>query len=99
VVEVSDLAVYVLVQSLKSSGIEPEKGFRLKKEEDGFRLDIDSPAESDHVIRHEGAIVMMVDQGTQAQVGNVLVDVKETTDGRQLTVSRIGTKPWGEQWK
>jgi hypothetical protein len=93
VIEVSDLAVYVLVQSLKSSGIEPEKGFRLRKEEDGLRLDIDSPAESDQVLRHEGAIVMMVDQGTEQQLGHVLIDVKETTDGRQLMMSRIGTKP------
>lgn len=92
-IEVSDLAVYVLVQSLKSSGIEPEKGFRLRKEEDGLRLDIDSPAESDQVLRHEGAIVMMVDQGTEQQLGHVLIDVKETTDGRQLMMSRIGTKP------
>jgi len=96
VIEVSDLAVYVLVQSLKASGIEPEKGFRLRKKEDGFRLDIDSPAESDQVIRHEGAIVMMVDQGTEQQIGHVLIDVKETTDGRQLMMSKIGTRPFQE---
>jgi hypothetical protein len=82
--ELSDLAVYVLVQSLKASGVGPDKGFRLKEEEDEFRLEIDSPAESDQVIRREGAIVMMVDQGTEEKVGNVLIDVKETTDGRQL---------------
>ena len=93
-IEVSDLAVYVLVQSLKASGIEPEKGFRLRKKEDGFRLDIDTPTESDQVIRREGAIVMMVDQGTEQQIGHdVLIDVKETTDGRQLMMSRIGTGP------
>jgi hypothetical protein len=91
--ELSDLAVYVLVQSLKASGVEPEKGFRLKRRDDEMRLEIDSPAESDQVIRHEGAIVMMVDQGTEQQLGNVLIDVKETTDGRQLMMSRIGIKP------
>ena len=92
-IEMSDLAVYVLVQSLKASGIEPGKGFRLRKKEDGFRLDIDRPAESDQVLRHEGSIVMMVDQGTEQQLGHVLIDVKETTNGRQLMMSRIGTKP------
>lgn len=92
-IEVSDLAVYVLVQSLKASGIEPEKGFRLRKKEDELRLDIDIPAESDQVIKHKGAIVMMVDQGTQQQLGNVLIDVKETTDGRQLMMSRIDIEP------
>jgi hypothetical protein len=82
--ELSDLAVYVLVQSLKASGVGSEKGFRLKEREDEFKLEIDSPADDDRVIRHEGAIVMMVDQGTEEKVGNVLIDVKETTDGRQL---------------
>ena len=37
---------------------------------------------------------MMVDQGTEQEIGHdVLIDVKETTDGRQLMMSRIGTSP------
>jgi hypothetical protein len=48
-----------------SGGGEPEKGFQLTKQEDRFALEIDSPAEDDRVIRHEGAIALMVDQGTE----------------------------------
>ena len=47
------------------SGGEPEKGFQLTKQEGRFALEIDSPAEDDRVIRHEGAIALMVDQGTE----------------------------------
>ena len=35
-------------------------------------MEIDSPAEDDRVIRHEGAIALMVDQGTEEEVGDVL---------------------------
>ena len=83
-IEVSELAATALVQSLKASGVEPEKGFRLTKKEDGFALEIDSPAENDRVIKHEGAIALMVDQVTEEEVGDVLIDVEERADGPQL---------------
>lgn len=66
------------------SGVEPEKGFRLTKQEDRFVLEIDSPAKDDRVIRHEGAIALMVDQGTEEEVGDVLIDVEDRPGGPQL---------------
>lgn len=66
------------------SGVEPEKGFLLTKQEDRFALEIDSPAEDDRVIRHEGAIALMVDQGTKEEVGDVLIDVEDRPGGPQL---------------
>jgi hypothetical protein len=83
-IEVSNLAANALVQSLEASGVEPEKGFRLTKKEDMFTLEIDSPAENDRVIRHEGSIALMVDQGIEEEVGDVLIDVEERPDGPQL---------------
>jgi len=84
VVEVSELAAKALVQSLEVSGVEPEKGFRLTKKEDRFALEIDSLAEDDRVIKHEGAIALMVDQGTEEGLGDVLIDVEEGADGPHL---------------
>jgi len=84
VIEVSDLAANVLVQSLEASGVESDKGFRLTKKEDRFALEIDSPAEDDRVIKHEGAIALMVNQDTEEEVGDVLIDVEERVDGPQL---------------
>ena len=83
-IELSELAANALVQSLKASGVEPDKGFRLTKKEDRFALEIDSLAEDDRVIKHEGAIALMVDQGTEEKVGDVLIDVEEGADGPHL---------------
>lgn len=83
-IEVSELAANALAQSLQMSGVEPEKGFRLTKQEDIFALEIDSPAGEDRVIQHEGTIVLMVDQDTEHEVGDVLVDVEDRPDGPQL---------------
>jgi len=84
VIEVSELAANALAQSLQMSGVEPEKGFRLTKQEDIFALEIDSPAGEDRVIQHEGTIVLMVDQDTEHEVGDVLIDVEDRPDGPQL---------------
>jgi hypothetical protein len=83
-IEVSDLAANALVQSLEASGVEPEKGFRLTKKEDRFALEIDSPADEDRVIKHEGTIALIVDQRIEEEVGDVLIDVEERPDGPQL---------------
>ena len=83
-IQVSDLAANALVQSLEASGVEPDKGFRLTKQEDRFALEIDSPAEDDRVIRHEGAIALIVDQNTEEEVGDALIDVEDRPDGPQL---------------
>jgi len=85
-IEVSELAATALVQSLEASCVEPEKGFRLTKKEDRFALEIDSPAENDRVIKHEGAIALMVDQVTEEEVGDVLIDVEDRPGGPQLTM-------------
>jgi hypothetical protein len=83
-IEVSDLAANALVQSLEASGVESDKGFRLTKKADRFALEIDSPAEDDRVIRHGGSIALMVDQGIEEEVGDVLIDVEDRPDGPQL---------------
>lgn len=85
-VEVSELAGTALVQSLRASGVDPDKGFRLRKQEDRFALNIDSPAENDRVIRHQDAIVLIVDQDTEEELGDILIDVEERPDGPQLVM-------------
>lgn len=87
-IEVSELAGRALVESLHVSGVSPDKGFRLIKKEDRFALEIDSPAEDDRVIKHEGSIVLMVTQGTEEEVGDVLIDVEERADGPQLIMRK-----------
>lgn len=93
-IEVSELAADALVQSLHMSGVEPEKGFRLTKQEQRFALEIDSPGDDDKVITREGAIVLMFDQDTEEEVGDVLIDVEDRPDGPQLMMR---SKPSQEQ--
>ena len=83
-VEVSELAASVLVQSLQASGISSDEGFRLTKREEGFTLEVDSPAKDDRVIRQGGAIALIVDQDIEDEVGDVLIDVEDRPDGPQL---------------
>jgi len=71
--------------NIENKQIEPTvRALRLTKQEDRFALEIDSPAEDDRVIRHEGAIALMVDQGTEEEVGDVLIDVEDRPGGPQL---------------
>ncbi len=83
-IEVSELAGTAMVQSLRASNVPSDQGFRLRKGEDKFSLEIDSPAENDRVIRQEEAIVLIVDPGVEGEVGDVVIDVEERTDGPQL---------------
>jgi len=92
-IEVSNLAANALAQSLEASGAEPEKGFRLTKKEDRFALEIDSPAEDDRVIKYGGTIALMVDQSTEEEVGDVLIDVEATSDGPQLMMRSRRNEP------
>jgi hypothetical protein len=83
-IEVSELAATAMVQSLCASNVPSGQGFRLRKREDKFSLEIDSPTENDRVIRHEEAIVLIVDPGVEDEVGDVVIDVQEMPDGHQL---------------
>ncbi|MFP3880661.1 MAG: hypothetical protein ACLFVA_06885 [Dehalococcoidia bacterium] len=89
-IEVSELAANALVQSLEASGVEPQKGFRLTKQEDRFALEIDSPAQDDRVIRHAGAIALIVDQSIEEEVGDAVIDVEDRPEGPELMMR---TKP------
>jgi hypothetical protein len=83
-IKVSELAATALVQSVHASGEATDKGFRLRKQEDRFMLEIDSPAENDRVVKHQDAIALIVDQGVEEEAGDVLIDVEERPDGPQL---------------
>jgi len=85
-IEVTELAANVLVQSLNMSGVSPDKGFRLTKQEDRFALKIDSPVAADRVVEHGGAVALMVDEGIEKEVGDVLIDVEDRPDGPQLMI-------------
>jgi len=85
-IELSELAATALVQSVHASGVGADKGFRLRKQQDKFALEIDSPAENDRVIKHQDAIALIVEQGVEEEVGDVLIDAEERPGGPQLVM-------------
>jgi len=87
-IEVSELAAMALLETLEASGIDPDKGLRLKQENDQFTLQIDRPVDSDRIIWHEKAIVLIVDRDVEREIGDALIDVEDGDEGPDLTIRR-----------
>lgn len=87
-IEVSELAAMVLLESLQASGIDPDKGLRLEQEDGQFILRIDTPEENDLVIWHDKAIVLIVNRDLEREIGDALIDVEESAEGPDLTIRR-----------
>ncbi len=67
---------------------DPEVGFRLTPVEIGqYNLVPDREKEGDHVVEHEGAKVLLVDEKLTRILEGVTVDYRETASGPCLVVS------------
>ncbi|MBI2906227.1 MAG: hypothetical protein HYX92_01085 [Chloroflexi bacterium] len=90
-IEVSELAAAALLESLRASGVGPEKGLRLAVQEGMFALRLDSPTADDHVIRFGEAAVVIVSKDIEDKYGEALIDVEEGPCGNRLTLRTSGT--------
>jgi hypothetical protein len=88
----SELAARALVESLEASGVEPEKGLRLKPKGKRYALQLDIPGENDRVIRHKGAIALIVDKDVEAKVGDATIDIEEGSKEPYLALLRNKVK-------
>jgi hypothetical protein len=88
VIQVSEIAAIALLESLQASGVEPDKGLRLKKEDSNFILKVDSSSSNDRVIWHDKCTVLIVDQDTEEEIGDALVDVDEQPEEARLVLRR-----------
>jgi len=87
-ISISQLAASVLFKTLKESEVHGGQSLRIVKEHEGFVLQLDSPVETDRVIRYEGAIVLIVNKDLENELGDARIDVEETTEGRDLVMRR-----------
>lgn len=87
-ISVSKLAASVLFKTLQESEVQSGQSLRLVREEEGFVLQLDSPVETDRVIRYEGAIVLIVNRDLENELDDARIDVKETTEGCELVMQR-----------
>lgn len=85
-IRVSEIAAEVLFETLKASGLGPDKGLRLKQEDVGLFLNVDTPKNDDNVIRHNKSVILIVDKDTEKKVGDALVDVEEGNEESRLVL-------------
>jgi hypothetical protein len=85
-IQVSEIAAMVLLETLQASGVGPEKGLRLKREDIGLSLRIDVPKNNDNIIWHNKSVVLIVDKDTEKKVGDALVDVEEGPEEPRLVL-------------
>ncbi len=87
-IQVSEMAAIALLESLQASGVEPDKGLRLKKEDSKLTLKVDTPDNNDRVIWHSKCAVLIVDRDTEEKIGDALVDVDEKPEDARLVLRR-----------
>jgi hypothetical protein len=85
-IQVSEIAAMVILETLQENGSGPEKGFRLKREENGVSLSIDTPNKDDNIIWHNKSIVLIVDKDTEKKVGDALVDIENGAEEPRLVL-------------
>ena len=87
-IHVSEIAAIVLLESLQASGVEPNKGLRLKKQDRRLTLKVDTANDNDRVIWHNKCAVLIVDQDTEEEIGDAMVDVDEKPEEARLVLRR-----------
>jgi hypothetical protein len=87
-IQVSEIAAMAILETLQASGVGPDKGLRLKREDIGLSLRIDAPKNNDNVVWHNKSVVLIVDQDTEKKVGDALVDVEEGPEEARLVLRR-----------
>ncbi len=94
-----DLLYDVLEQAEQQSGIPPQDDVAIRLSPtsgpDGAEggqielgLGLDRPQEGDQVVEHNGKKVLLVDESTGDMLDGVTLDVVDTPDGQQLTISQ-----------
>jgi hypothetical protein len=82
------MAAIALLESLQASGVEPDKGLCIKREDSKLTLKVDTPNNHDRVIWHNKSAVLIVDQDTEEEIGDALVDVDEKPEEARLVLRR-----------
>jgi hypothetical protein len=85
-IQVSDIAAMAILEALAASGVKPDKGLRLKREGMGFSLSIDTPADNDTITYRSKSMVLIVNRGTEEEVGDALVDVEDGPEEAHLVL-------------
>ena len=91
-IEISETVINVLSKSLQASGIEKDKCLRLKEKENRLTLELDVPKDEDRVILQGDRIVVIIDPGFEASVGDASIDVEYTEEGPKIMMRGAESK-------
>jgi hypothetical protein len=85
-IRISQIAALAILETLQASGIGPDKGLRLKREDIGLSLRIDAPKSNDNVTWQNKSIILIVDQDTEKKMGDALIDIEEGPEEPRLVL-------------
>jgi Fe-S cluster assembly iron-binding protein IscA len=86
---VTEGAKQLLKEILTTHSDDPDMGVRLTLKPPGqLGIILDSEAEDDQVIEHEGSKVLLVAPELESALEEVTLDVEDTDEGRKLTVRK-----------
>jgi len=88
-IEISEVALNVLLEGLQASHVKKEQGLRLKDEGDRLTLGLDTPKKRDRVISHNGQKVLIIDPGFEARIGDAFIDIEDTTEGTEIIMRSV----------
>jgi len=85
---VTENAKQLLKETLTAHSDDPGVGLRLSlNPPDEFGIALDSEAEGDQVVEHEGAKVLLVGSDLAPLVDGKTLDVEDTAEGTKLVIS------------
>ncbi len=88
-VEVTERAREELKKALDAQSDQPGNGLRLALVgPDEFGLGVDEEKEGDHVVQHEGAKVLIVENALAEKLDGITIDVHDSEAGPRLVMAR-----------
>jgi hypothetical protein len=87
--ELSQRAAAALIAILERAGAEPKEGLRVKKEDDHFILQLDSPRENDRVIYIGNRVGLIIELRLEDEVRDLIIDLEEGSNGARLTIGDL----------
>ena len=88
-VTITPEAAEVLAQTAEANQIGDGEVLRLVPADRGLGLQPGVPEETDHVLMHNDTAVLAVPAAVEESLGNAVIEVKETEQGAQLTISTV----------
>lgn len=86
-VNITPEAAQVLAQTAEANQIPEGEVLRLVPADQGLGLQSGTPEATDELLKHEETTVLAVPADVSASLGDAIIEIKDTEQGPQLTIS------------